>query len=511
MPESALFWVIGALVVLAISGVAGYFLGNAALKRKVETVEVEVEQIRSDAQTETADLILKATKEAMQLRTSAEEEVRERRQDLQRQERRLTQKEENLDRKIEQTERRERQLTNKERELEERQTDLQAAKEKQLQELERVARMTEAEAKEVLLEAIEHEVRDDANRRIILLEKAYKEDADRRSREILMHAIQSVTSEVLNETTTSVVPIPNEEMKGRIIGREGRNIRALEHATGVDIIIDDTPDCVTLSSFDPIRREVARLALTRLVSDGRIHPSRIEEVVELGKSEIESNIMREGERAIFEAGVPDLHTDLIRLLGRLKYRYSYGQNVLEHSIESTKFAALLASELGANINVVKKGSLLHDIGKGLDHEMEGPHALIGASVVERYEKSKEVILCIAKHHDDWFTNTLEGAIVQVADAISGGRPGARAESMDRYIKRLQALEEIANSYEGVEKCYAVQAGREIRIIVKPDRVDDLEAIRLARDIARRVEESLEYPGQIKVTVVRETRAVEYAQ
>ena len=326
-----------------------------------------------------------------------------------------------------------------------------------------------------------------------------------------MQAIQGVTSEVVSDSTTSMVTIPNEEMKGRIIGREGRNIRALEHATGVDIIIDDTPDCVTLSSFDPIRREIARLALTRLVSDGRIHPSRIEDVVELAKSEIDQTMLREGERASYESNVPDLHPDLIRLMGRLKYRYSYGQNVLEHSIETTKFAAIVAAELGANVGIVKKGSILHDIGKGLDHEIEGPHALIGAGLVERYEKSREVIICIAKHHDDWFTNTLEGAVVQVADAISGGRPGARAESMDRYIKRLQALEEIALSFDGVEKTYAVQAGREIRIIVRPDKVDDLSATRLAREVARRVEESLEYPGQIKVTVVRETRAIEYAQ
>ena len=511
MPENTLIWGIAALVACAIGGGAGYFLSKMAIKRKVVEIELEAEQLRNDAQADTADLILKATREAMQLRNAAEEEVRERRQDLQRQERRNNQKEENLDRKVEQAERRERQLVSKEQEIEQHALELLTLKGKQVQELERVARLTQGEAKDVLLQAIEHEVRDEANHRVILLEKAYKEEADRRSREILMHAMQAVQSEVLSESTTSVVPIPNDEMKGRIIGREGRNIRALEHATGVDIIIDDTPDCVTLSSFDPIRREVARLSLLRLVSDGRIHPTRIEDVVELAKAEIEQTMVREGERAVMEAGVPDLHPDLVRLLGRLKYRYSYGQNVLEHSIESCKFAGRIASELGANIEIVKKGTLLHDIGKGLDHEIDGPHALIGASVVERYEKSREVIICIAKHHDDWFTNTLEGAVVQVADALSGGRPGARAESMDRYIKRLQALEEIANSYDGVEKCYAVQAGREIRIIVKPDRVDDLEAVRIARDVAKRVEESLEYPGQIKVTVVRETRAIEYAQ
>lgn len=511
MPESALVWGLIGFVVLAISGGAGYYLGNLAIQRRAHTTELEIERLRKEAQAEHAELVLKATKEAMQVRSSAEEEVRERRQDLQRQERRITQKEENLERKLDQTERKERQLTSKTQELEEAKAEILTARDRQLAELERIAQMTELEAKDALLQAVEQEVREDANRRIVLLERAYKDDADRRAREIIMQAIQGVTTEVVSDTTTSIVTIPNEEMKGRIIGREGRNIRALEHATGVDIIIDDTPDCVTLSSFDPIRREVARLALSKLVTDGRIHPSRIEDVVALAKAEIDQTIVREGERAIFDAGVPDIHSDLVRLLGRLKYRYSYGQNVLEHSIESTKFAAIIAAELGANIAVVKKGSLLHDIGKGLDHEIEGPHALIGAGVVERYEKSREVIICIAKHHDDWFTNTLEGSIVQVADAISGGRPGARAESMERYIKRLQALEDIATSFDGVEKSYAVQAGREIRIIVRPERVDDLAATRLARDVARRVEESLEYPGQIKVTVVRETRAVEYAQ
>jgi ribonuclease Y len=511
MPEGALLWGLVGLVVLTVSGAAGYYLINAAIKRKKQSAEAEIKSQRNEAETESKDLILKATKESLQLRNSAEIEVRERRQDIQRLERRVNQKEENLDRKLDQADQKERQITTKEKEVESAKAEILNNLDRQLAELQRVANMTQIEAKDALLQAVEHEVREDANRRLMLLEKAYKEEADRRARDIVMQAIQGVTSEVVSDSTTSMVTIPNEEMKGRIIGREGRNIRALEHATGVDIIIDDTPDCVTLSSFDPIRREIARLALTRLVSDGRIHPSRIEDVVELAKSEIDQTMLREGERASYESNVPDLHPDLIRLMGRLKYRYSYGQNVLEHSIETTKFAAIVAAELGANVGIVKKGSILHDIGKGLDHEIEGPHALIGAGLVERYEKSREVIICIAKHHDDWFTNTLEGAVVQVADAISGGRPGARAESMDRYIKRLQALEEIALSFDGVEKTYAVQAGREIRIIVRPDKVDDLSATRLAREVARRVEESLEYPGQIKVTVVRETRAIEYAQ
>ena len=509
MPD--FIWVVAVLVVAVGGGGLGFYISTNAVQQKLRASREEAERLRAQAEAEKKDLILHATQEAMTVRGRAEEEVRERRQELQRIERRLTQKEENLDRKVEQNEKRERQLVDKEQGLDGLKADIERVKDRQLEELQRVAELTTIEAKDTLLKMVEQEIREDANRRLIQLEKAYREDAGRRSREILVEAIQRVTSEVISDTTTSVVPIPSDDMKGRIIGREGRNIRALEHATGVDIIIDDTPDAVTLSCFDPVRREIARLSLSKLVTDGRIHPTRIEEVVERAKAEVDQVIVKEGERAIYEAGLPDIHPELAKYLGRLKFRYSYGQNVLEHSIESTKFAGIIASELGANVNIVKKGSLLHDIGKGMDHEMEGPHALIGASLVERYEKSREVVICVAKHHDDWFTNTLEGSIVQVADAISGGRPGARAESMDRYVKRLQALEEIANSYPGVEKSYAVQAGRELRILVKPSAVDDLAAMRMARDIARKVEESLEYPGQIKVTVVREIRAIEYAQ
>ena len=511
MPDNFILWAFAALMVVVLGGGVGFYFGNNAVQQKLRAQREEAEKARVQAEAEQKDVVLQTTKEAMTIRTRAEEEVRERRQELQRQERRLGQKEENLDRKIEQNERRDRQLTNKESEFERQKTEIEEVKQKQLQELQRVAELTTIEAKDVLLKAVEQEIREDANRRLRLLEKAYREDADRRSREILVEAIQRVTSEVVADTATSVVPIPSDDMKGRIIGREGRNIRALEHATGVDIIIDDTPDCVTLSCFDPIRREVARLALSKLVTDGRIHPSRIEEVVERARADLDQVIVKEGERAVYEAGVPDIHPELVKLLGRLKFRYSYGQNVLEHSIEATRFASIIASELGANISVIKKGSLLHDIGKGMDHEMEGPHALIGANLVERFERSREVVICVAKHHDDWFTNTMEGSIVQVADAISGGRPGARAESTDRYVKRLQALEEIASSFPGVEKSYAVQAGRELRILVKPAQIDDLAAMRIARDVARRVEDDLEYPGQIKVTVVRETRAIEYAQ
>lgn len=511
MPENFVLWVFAVLAVLVAGGGGGFYVGKVAIEQKLRSVSQATEGLRALAEKEQKELLLQATQEAMKVLNAADGEIRERRQELQRQERRVIQKEENLDRKVENSERREKQNANKEQELEERTVRLQGTEERQREELEKVSQLTTDEARERLLEAVEQEVRQDANRRLMLLERAYKEDSDRRSREILIEAIQRVTSDVVSEVTVSVVPIPSDDMKGRIIGREGRNIRALENATGVDVIIDDTPDCVTLSCFDPVRREIARLALSKLLTDGRIHPTRIEDVVERAKAEVEVVIGKEGEQAVFDAGVHGLHPDLVRLLGRLKFRYSYGQNVLRHSVEVSRLSVLIASEMGANVEIVKKGGLLHDIGKGMDQEMEGPHALIGANLVERYEKSREVIICVAKHHDDWFTNTLEGAIVQVADAISGSRPGARGEALGNYIKRLRALEEVASSFPGVDRSYAVQAGREIRILVKPDQVDDLAAMRLARDVAKKVEENLEYPGQIKVTVVREIRAVEYAK
>src|SRR3990172_3623879 len=446
MPENIVLWVFAALAVLVAGGGAGFYVGKVAIEQKLQSMRQATEGLRTLAEKEQKELLLQATQEAMKVRNAADVELRERRQELQRQERRVTQKEENLDRKLENNEHREKQLANTEQEIGERTSRLQGMEERQRKELERVSQLTTDEARERLLEAVEQEVRQDANRRLMLLERAYKEDSDRRAREILVESMQRVTSDVVSEVTVSVVPIPSDDMKGRIIGREGRNIRALENATGVDVIIDDTPDCVTLSCFDPVRREIARLALSKLVTDGRIHPTRIEDVVERAKAEVDVVIGKEGEQAVFDAGVNGLHPHLVRLLGRLKFRYSYGQNVLRHSIEVSRLGALIASEMGANVEIVKKGGLLHDIGKGMDQEMEGPHALIGANLVERYEKSKEVIICVAKHHDDWFTNTLEGAIVQVADAISGSRPGARGEALENYIKRLRALEEVASSF-----------------------------------------------------------------
>ncbi len=510
MPEIILLWLLPALVLFAIAGGAGFYVGKSIIQQRLKISQKEVGEILAKAEAEQKDLVLQATKEAMRVRSAAEEDARARRTEIQRLERRVGQKEENLDRKLEGLDRRERNLGNKEKDLDNIRSNIEQLKTQELQELERIARLTTVEAKEILLSRVEDEARQDASRRLYEFEMRLKEEADQRARDILILAITRCTSEVVSEMTVSVVPIPSDDMKGRIIGREGRNIRALEHATGVDVIIDDTPDCVTLSCFDPVRREIAKIALIKLVSDGRIHPSRIEDVVAKAKTEVEEAMQKEAEQAIYEASIRNVHPELKKLVGRLKYRYSYGQNVLRHSVEVAKIAAMIAGEMGANIETARRGGFLHDIGKALDHEMEGPHALIGASVAEKYEKP-EVVLTIAKHHDDWFNNSLEGVIVQTADAISGGRPGARGESMDNYIKRLQALEAIANSFQGVEKSYAVQAGREIRIIVKPEDIDDLAATRLAREVAKKVEEGLEYPGQIKVTVVRETRAIEYAQ
>ncbi len=509
MPDN-IIWLLPALVLFAIAGGAGFYAGKSIIEQRLKITQKEVAEILAKAEAEQKDLVLQATKEAMRVRSAAEEDARARRTEIQRLERRIGQKEENLDRKLEGLERRERNLGNKERDLDNIKSQIDNLKAQELQELERISRLTTVEAKEILLSRVEDEARQDSARRLYEIEMRLKEEADQRARDILILAITRCTSEVVSEMTVSVVPIPSDDMKGRIIGREGRNIRALEHATGVDVIIDDTPDCVTLSCFDPVRREIAKIALTKLVSDGRIHPSRIEDVVSKAKTEVEEAMQKEAEQAIYEASVRNVHPELRRLIGRLKYRYSYGQNVLRHSVEVAKIAAMIAGELGANVETARRGGFLHDIGKALDHEMEGPHALIGASVAEKYEKP-EVVVTIAKHHDDWFNNSLEGVIVQTADAISGGRPGARGESMENYIKRLQTLEAIANSFEGVDKSYAVQAGREIRIIVKPEDIDDLAAAKLAREVAKKVEEGLEYPGQIKVTVVRETRAIEYAQ
>jgi len=470
------------------------------------------EQRLLDVQVEQREVLREARDETARLRTTMERENSERRIELQRQERRLQQKEEALERKIDVFEQRERKLAGRERSLDQTREELEGLKQKQAAELERIARLTEEQARELLLTRIENQVRAEAAHRIRMIEEQAREEADARAREIITLAIQRCASDQVAEAVVSVVPLPNDEMKGRIIGREGRNIRALEAATGVDLIIDDTPEAVILSGFDPVRREVARLALTRLILDGRIHPARIEDVVAKARQEIDAIVREAGEQAAMEANVHGLQPELLKILGRLHFRTSYGQNVLAHSVEVSILAATIAHELGADVNVCKTAALLHDLGKAIDQEVEGPHAIISGEIARRFGKSPKIIHAMVAHHaTDAEPQTLEAAIVQAADAISAARPGARRETIDLYIKRLEALESIANSFTGVEKSFAIQAGREVRIIVKPEEIDEYAASRLASDIAHKIEESLDYPGQIRICVVRETRAIDYAR
>ncbi|MBI4758902.1 MAG: ribonuclease Y [Chloroflexi bacterium] len=499
------------LLIIAVAFGLGYLFWQYRASEQIKTARKDAKRLLEEAETKQRELLLEGKDEVIKLRAAVEAENRERRNELQRQERRLQQKEENLDRKIEGIERRERTLTNREKELDQARQELDTLRKQQLKELERISGLTTSEAKDLLLQAIEAEVRQDASRKIREIELEAKEEGDRRAREIIAAAVQRYAADQVAETTVSVVPLPNDEMKGRIIGREGRNIRALENATGVDLIVDDTPEAVILSGFDPVRREVARLALTKLILDGRIHPGRIEEVVNKAKQEVDATIAQEGEQACYQLGIHGIHPDLVKLVGRLKFRTSYGQNVLLNSIETAQFAAMMAAELGADVKVAKRAGLLHDIGKAVDHEVEGPHALIGADIAKRLGESPKVVHAIAAHHGEEEMQSVEAILVQAGDAISGARPGARRETLESYVKRLEALENVANSFAGVEKSFAIQAGREVRIIVKPEEIDDLSAVRLARDIVKKIEESLEYPGQIKVTVIRETRAVDYAK
>ncbi|MGD0355718.1 MAG: ribonuclease Y [Dehalococcoidia bacterium] len=503
------YLIVGLIAVLF--ALVGYFTRQLLANRQIRLTQNEAKKLLESAQTKYEQMVLDAKEEAVKLRAAAEAESRERRYELQRLERRSSQREERLERKLEALERRERSLMGREKEIETIKAEIEEVKGKQLQRLEAVSGMSSDEAKQLLLNAVEDEIKEDASRKVREWEVRIKDEIDGKARDILATTIQRCATDVVSETTVSVVALPNDDMKGRLIGREGRNIRALEQATGVDLIIDDTPESVTISSFDPIRREVARVALTSLILDGRIHPARIEEVVEKAKTEVESTIKIEGEQATRKAGVQGLHPELMRLLGRLKYRTSYGQNVLTHSLEVAHIAGMLAAEIGANVVLAKRAALLHDIGKAVDHEVEGPHALIGANLVKQWDKSAEVVQAISEHHGEASTTSSLGFVLATADQISGSRLGARRESLDQYIKRIEALENVASSFPGVEKAFAIQAGREVRIIVKPDQVDDLSAMRLARDIVKKIEESLEYPGQIKVTVMREVRAVDYAK
>ena len=490
---------------------AAFLLRRTLINRQIRIAERKATRMISDATIEAKNVVNEAKREADKTKYELEAEYKERRSELQRQEQRVTQKGESFDRKTEGLEQRDRNLAAKEKESEAIRINLAELRDRQLQQLELISGLSSSEAKQQLMENMETELQSETSRRLREWEVELKEEANAKSQEILSQALQRCASDVVSETVVSVVPLPSDDMKGRLIGREGRNIRALEQATGVDLIIDDTPEAVTLSGFDPVRREIARQALTKLVLDGRIHPARIEEVVAKAKEEVEATIINAGEQAAYQCGVHGLRPELIKLLGRLKYRTSYGQNILQHSIETSQMAGMIAGELGANISLGKKAGLLHDIGKAVDHEVEGTHAAIGADLVKQWEKSPEVIQGIAEHHLETGTTSVWGYIMSAADAISAARPGARRESLENYLKRLRGLEDIANSFKGVDKSYAIQAGREIRILVKPEEIDDLGAMRLVRDIVKKIEEGLEYPGKIKVTVIRETRAVDFAK
>ncbi len=455
--------------------------------------------------------MLEAKEEIHKSRNEVEREIRERRNEVQKMERRVLHKEENLDKKSESIEKKEEQLNKKSKFLDEKEESINELYEKQTLELERLSGLTSEQAKELLLNDIKKEITHESAIMIKDMESKAKEEAEKKAREIITTAIQRCAADHVAESTVTVVTLPNDEMKGRIIGREGRNIRTLETLTGIDLIIDDTPEAVVLSGFDPIRREVARIALEKLIIDGRIHPARIEEMVEKAKKEVDNIIREEGEQAAFDTGVHGLHPEIIKLLGRLKYRTSYGQNVLKHSMEVSHLAGIMAAELGADVKIAKRAGLLHDLGKAVDHELEGPHVDIGAELARKYKESKEVIHGISAHHGDIEPETIEAVIIQAADAISAARPGARRESLENYIRRLEKLEDIANSFEGVERSFAIQAGREIRIMVKPEEIGESQIVHTARDIVKKIESELDYPGQIKVNVIRETRAIEYAK
>ena len=507
--------VAAAIVFLLVGIVIGSLTRKRSIEREIGDAEEYAKRVMNDAnknaENKKREALLEVKDEIYRQRSEYDQEEKQRRADIQKQERRLQSKEETLDRKIEQAERKDEQLAAKIRKNEETEAELQKIKSDQLALLEKISGFTIDDAKKYLLEQLESEVTHEEAVKIREIEARFKDEADAKARQVLSLAIQKCAADHVAEAAVSVVPIPTDDMKGRIIGREGRNIRTFETMTGVDLIIDDTPEAITLSAFDPVRREIARIALEKLIVDGRIHPARIEEMVEKARKEVEATIKAEGERAAFETGIHNLHPEIIKLLGRLHYRTSYGQNVLMHSIEVSHIAGLLAAEIGADVTKAKRAGLLHDLGKAVDHEVEGSHVQIGVELAKRYKENADIIHAIQAHHNDVEPKTVVACLVQAADAVSAARPGARRENLENYIKRLEKLEEIANSFDGVQSCYAVQAGREIRIMAKPESVSDDDMVLLARSLAKKIEDELDYPGQIKVNIIRETRAVEYAK
>lgn len=506
-----LFALIGLLIGIIAGAVGLNYYQNIQGKNRRQLIEEEKRKILLQANEQAQATLLEAENKAKRTIEEANESALRRRRELDREDERLQRRREDLDKRFERMEQREQNLNKRQSRLDKQQAELQKLQEERVAELERIAQMTMEEAKNELIQIAETEARNDMARIIRQIEAEAREEADNRAREIISIAVQRLASEHVSEIAVSVVPLPSDEMKGRIIGRNGRNIRAFELATGVDVVVDDTPEAITISSFDPVRREIAKRAMAKLVTDGRIHPARIEKLVEDATAEVERIVREEGERAAYETGVPGLHPEILKLLGRLKFRTSYGQNQHAHAIETAHIAGMIAAELGGDVMIAKAGGLLHDLGKAIDHEVEGTHALLGAEIAKRYGVHERVVNAIASHHHEVEQLYIESYIVEAADAISGARPGARRESLESYVRRVRTLEEIATSFEGVEQSYALQAGREVRIIVRPDVIDDLAALRLSRDIAKKIEETMQYPGQIKVQVIRETRAIEYAR
>ena len=496
---------------LVVGSVIGYFIKNYQFVREIEKKQHKANKILTEAERKSTELVKESQDRAIEITQSAEKEVHSRRTEITKHEDRLQSRSDQLDRRAEKIEDREHAISQRQSSLDKKANKVEELYTSVSEELERVSQMTQAEAKDILLERVEQEARNDMSRIVREIEAEAREQGERKARKLIADAIQRVASDHVEEVTSSTVPLPSDDMKGRIIGRNGRNIRAFEKAAGVDVIVDDTPEAVTISCFDSVRREVAKQAMKKLVLDGRIHPAHIEKIIEKEQEDIEKVIMEAGEQAAYEAGVPGLHSDILKMLGRLKFRTSYGQNQLAHAVESAQLASVLASEMGANVEIAKAGALLHDLGKAMDHNVEGTHAQIGAEFAERHGVPPKIVNAIASHHHEEEQQTVEAVIVEAADAISGARPGARRESLEQYLKRVRALEDVANSYDGVKSSYALQAGREVRIFVRPKQVDDLAASRLARDISKTIEETMQYPGKIKVTVIRETRTVDYAK